>query len=198
MENTFISHELEEMRSQINILKQQLEKQNIVNENHIRNSMKSKASDINRVVGISIFAGVFALFYCSWVFYKLGLSNIFVISTVVMLTVCVVLTIAQKLTLGKLDFSQGNLVDTAKILGKIKTHYSQWHRMAIPMLVIWFGWLMYEVMAIQGSSPMSIGFCCGAAVGGIVGGIIGFRMNRKVVRKADEILSQIEELQKED
>ena len=192
-----MSHELEEMRVQINILKDKLERQTIVNENHIRNSMKSKASDINRVVGISIFAGVFALFYCSWALYKFGLSNIFVISTVVMLAVCVVLTIAQKLTLGKLDFSHGNLVDTARILGKVKTHYSQWHRIAIPLLVIWFGWLIYEVMAIQGSSPISVGFCCGAAVGGIIGGIIGFRMNRKVVRKAEEILSQIEELQKD-
>ena len=31
MENTFISHELDEMRSQINALKEKLEKQTIVN-----------------------------------------------------------------------------------------------------------------------------------------------------------------------
>ena len=37
-----ISHELEEMRAQISILKDKLEKQNIVNEKHLRNSMKSK------------------------------------------------------------------------------------------------------------------------------------------------------------
>ena len=34
--------------------------------------------------------------------------------------------------------------------------------------------------------------------GGIIGGIIGFRINRKIVLKATEILKQIEELQKED
>lgn len=198
MENEkFISQELEEMRSQIDILKNQLEKQVIVNDSHIRNSMKSKASDINRTVGATIFLGVIALIYCTWFFYSQGLSLLFVIATAIMLATCIILTIAQKAALGKLDFSSDNIVETAKILGKIKTHYSEWHRIAIPMILIWFGWLIYEVISTLGPSPMTIGFCCGAFIGGILGGIMGFRINRKVVRKASEILSQIEELQNE-
>lgn len=198
MENEkFISQELEEMRSQIDILKNQLEKQVIVNDTHIRNSMKSKASDINRTVGATIFLGVIALIYCTWFFYSQGLSLLFVIATAIMLATCIILTIAQKAVLGKLDFSRDNIVETAKILGKIKTHYSEWHRIAIPMILIWFGWLIYEVISTLGPSPMTIGFCCGAFIGGILGGIMGFRINRKVVRKASEILSQIAELQNE-
>ena len=45
-------------------------------------------------------------------------------------------------------------------------------------------------------SSMAIGFYCGAAIGGIIGGIACFRINKNVVRKAAEILEQIEELQK--
>ena len=56
--NTLLSHELEDMRSQIGILKEKLEKQTIVNEQHIRRSMKSKMSDLTRIVAITIFAGV--------------------------------------------------------------------------------------------------------------------------------------------
>ena len=52
------------------------------------------------------------------------------------------------------------------------------------MPVIWFGLMMYEMTY------------CGAAIGGIIGGVAGFRINKKVVRKAAEILEQIEELQK--
>ena len=48
--NTLISHELEEMRAQLGMLKDKLEKQTIINETHIRNSMKSKMSDINKTV----------------------------------------------------------------------------------------------------------------------------------------------------
>ena len=62
MENTFISHELDEMRSQINALKEKLEKQTIVNEEHIRRSMKSKMSDINKTVTVTIILGIFALY----------------------------------------------------------------------------------------------------------------------------------------
>jgi hypothetical protein len=197
MENTFISHELEEMRSQIGILKEKLEKQNIVNEKHIRKSMKSNMSSINKTVTATIFLGVFALLYCTWFFWSQGCSLAFVISTAVMLAVCLGLTIIQRVNLGRMDFSKGNLIETAQNLSKIKAHYQDWHKIAIPMIVIWFGWMIYEMIGILGlESPMAIGFCCGAAAGGIIGGVLGFRINRKIVRRTSEILEQIEELQR--
>ena len=194
--NTLISHELEEMRAQLGMLKDKLEKQTIINETHIRNSMKSKMSDINKTVTGTIIAGVFALCYCTWFFYWQDFSLAFVIATFVMLAVCLGITIAQRVILGKMDFSQGNLVETAEKLSKIKKHYQDWYKIAIPMIIVWFGWMMYEMLSIHGmESPMAIGFCCGALIGGVIGGIIGMRINRKVARKATEILDQISELQ---
>ena len=194
--NTLISHELEEMRAQLGMLKDKLEKQTIINETHIRNSMKSKMSDINKTVTGTIIAGVFALCYCTWFFYWQDFSLAFVIATFVMLAVCLGITIAQRVILGKMDFSQGNLVETAEKLSKIKKHYQDWYKIAIPMIIVWFGWMIYEMLSIHGmESPMAIGFCCGALIGGVIGGIIGMRINRKVARKATEILVQIAELQ---
>ena len=178
------------------MLKDKLEKQTIINETHIRNSMKSKMSDINKTVTGTIIAGVFALCYCTWFFYWQDFSLAFVISTFVMLAVCLGITIAQRVILGKMDFSQGNLVETAEKLSKIKKHYQDWYKIAIPMIIVWFGWMMYEMLSIHGiDSPMAVGFCCGALGGGIIGGIIGMRINKKVIRKATEILDQIAELQ---
>ena len=194
--NTLISHELEQMRSQIGILKDKLEKQNIVNEQHIRNSMKSKMSSINRTIAGTIVAGAFALPYCTWFFWSQDLSKLFIVATAIMLTVCLGLTILQQVRLKNLDFSGSNLVETAEQLSKVKKHYSEWHWVALPMIIIWLGWLMYEMISKLGNEPYVIGFCCGAAVGAIIGGIIGFRINRKVIRKTGEILEQIEELQK--
>lgn len=194
--NTLISHELEEMRVQLGMLKDKLEKQTIINETHIRNSMKSKMSDINKTVTGTIIAGVFALCYSTWFFYWQDFSLAFVIATFVMLAVCLGITIAQRVILGKMDFSQGNLVETAEKLSKIKKHYQDWYKIAIPMIIVWFGWMIYEMLSIHGmESPMAIGFCCGALIGGVIGGIIGMRINRKVARKATEILDQIAELQ---
>lgn len=194
--NTLISHELEEMRVQLGMLKDKLEKQTIINETHIRNSMKSKMSDINKTVTGTIIAGVFALCYSTWFFYWQDFSLAFVIATFVMLAVCLGITIAQRVILGKMDFSQGNLVETAEKLSKIKKHYQDWYKIAIPMIIVWFGWMMYEMLSIHGlESPIAIGFCCGALIGGVIGGIIGMRINRKVAHKATEILDQIAELQ---
>lgn len=195
--NTIISNELEQMRSQINLLKDKLEKQNIVNEKHIRNSMKSKISSINKTVTATIFLGIFALVYCTGFFWSQECSPAFVISTGILLAVCLGLTIMQRVNLGRMDFSKGNLVETAGNLSKIKMHYQDWHKIAIPMIIIWLSWMIYEMIGVLGTdSPLAIGFCCGAGVGAIIGGILGFRINRKIVRKTSEIIEQIEELQR--
>jgi hypothetical protein len=195
--NTLLSHELEQMRSQIGMLKQKLEQQAIVNDTHIRNSMRSKISDLNRTVLGTIFAGIFAVIFAPMTFYIQGCSLLFVIGTTVMLAVCLGLTIAQKINLGRMtDLSQSNLVETAEKLNKTRTHYKEWYRIAIPMLLVWVGWMIYEMVNTIGiESPTAIGFYCGAGVGLLIGGIIGSRINRKVVRQANEILAQIEELQ---
>jgi hypothetical protein len=193
--NTFVSQELEDMRAQIAILKDKLDKQTIVNDTHIRNSMKSKRSEMTRTIGITIFAGVLAIPYCIGVFCYMGLSPVFIAATGLMLAVCVWLTIKQQLTLKGLDFSQGKLLEVAEKLNKVKVHYHEWIKIALPMLIIWFSWLMYEVITHCGiEEPMTMGFCVGAAIGGVVGGIVGYRTNRKIVRKSTEILEQIDEI----
>ena len=195
--NTLLSHELEQMRSQIGMLKQKLEQQTIVNDRHIRNSMKSKISDLNRTVRGTIFAGIFAVVFAPMTFYINGCSLAFIIATAVMLAVCLGLTIVQKINLGRMmDLSQGNLVETAEKLSKVRTHYKEWYKIAIPMIIVWGGWMIYEMVNVLGvDSPTAIGFYCGAGVGLIIGGIIGARINRKVVQQANEILAEIEELQ---
>ena len=195
--NTLLSNELEQMRTQIGMLKQKLDQQAIINDKHIRNSMKSKISDLNRTVGWTIFAGIFAVVFAPVTFYIQGCSLAFVIATALMLAVCLGLTIIQKINLGKMsDLSQGNLVETAEKLSRVRAHYKEWYKIAIPMILIWGGWMIYEMVnAIGVESLTSIGFYCGAGVGLIIGGILGARINRKVVRQANEILSQIEELQ---
>lgn len=195
--NTLLSHELEQMRTQISMLKKKLEQQAIVNKAHIRNSMKSKISDINRTIRGTIFAGIFAVVFVPMTFYIHGTSLAFIIATTAMLAVCLGLTVVQKTNLSKMqDISQGNLIETAEKLSRIRTHYREWYKIAIPMVIVWVGWMFYEMVQVLGmESPAAIGFYCGTGAGLIIGGIIGSRINRKVVRQSNEILSQIEELQ---
>jgi hypothetical protein len=193
--NTLISHEFEEMRSQINLLKEQLDKQTIVNDRHIRHSMKVKATDLNRIIRRTVFAGIFAVLYCPMIFIWNDFSPAFVIVTAVMLAVCFAITVYQYRYMNKVDFSQGNLVEIANAVGKLRKHYAQWTKIAAPLIILpWMGWLLYESYNINGQT--GIAFSIGAVVGGIIGGIVGLNINRKVISKADEILFQLEELQK--
>ena len=197
MENRLISHELEEMKIQIDNLKKKLEDQTIVNEKHIRNSFSTKISDINRTVTMTVIAGIIALVYCTCFFHFKGLSLAFTIATGLMLAVCVLLTLIQKIQLSRIDISAGNLVETARDISKIRTHYKDWYKTAIPMIIIWFGWMTYEILTRFEMTPMTIGFLSGAATGGILGGIIGGRINKKIINRTEELLGYIEELQKE-
>lgn len=197
MENRLISHELEEMKIQIDNLKKKLEDQTIVNEKHIRNSFRTKISDINRTVTMTVIAGIFALVYCTWFFHFKGLSLAFTISTGLMLAVCVLLTLIQKIQLSRIDISAGNLVETARDISRIRTHYKNWYKTAIPMIIIWFSWMTYEIVTRFEMTPMTIGFLSGAATGIILGGFIGGRINKKIITRTEELLGYIEELQKE-
>lgn len=197
MENRLISHELEEMKIQIDNLKKKLEDQTIVNEKHIRNSFRTKISDINRTVSMTVIVGILALVYCTWFFHFKGLSLAFTISTGLMLAVCVLLTLIQKIQLSRIDISAGNLVETARDISKIRTHYKDWYKTAIPMIVIWFSWMTYEIVTRFEMTPMTIGFLSGAATGIILGGFIGGRINKKIINRTEELLGYIEELQKE-
>ena len=197
MENRLISHELEEMKIQIDNLKKKLEDQTIVNEKHIRNSFRTKISDINRTVTMTVIAGILALVYCTCFFHFKGLSLAFTISTGLMLAVCVLLTLIQKIQLSRIDISAGNLVETARDISKIRTHYKDWYKTAIPMIIIWFSWMTYEIVTRFEMTPMTIGFLSGAATGIILGGFIGGRINKKIINRTEELLGYIEELQKE-
>ena len=183
------------MRSQISILKEKLEKQNIINDTHIRNSMKSKANDLHKTIRGTVGGGIFAILYCPICFHFLGCSLPFVAVTTVMLAVCLALTIRQNVVLGRMDFSQGNLVETAEALGSVRKHYVQWTRFVAPVLIsLWYAWCMYELIKLDKSGGIVI--LVFATIGGIIGGIIGFSINRKVITQANEILSQIKDLQK--
>ena len=137
MENKIYSQELEEMRSQVAILKKKLDKQTIISDSHIRNSMTSTRSDMTRIIAATILVGVLSMPYCTWIFYKYGFSLYFIIASDIMLAVCVGLTIKQRCALKNLDFTQGNLVDVAEKLNKVKTHYqNHWECNLDPFVIM--------------------------------------------------------------
>ena len=196
-QDRILSQELEGMRSQIASLRNRLEEQSIINETHLRNSMRTKAMDINRFIVSGIIAGAFALPYCTWFIWKMELSMAFTICTFIMIAASIVMTVIQKVRFNDIDLSGNDLTEAAKQTSMIRKHYLHWHRIGIPVIVLWLGWFIYEVIRNLGTGPYVIWISSAAIIGGIIGIAIGFSINRKVARKTGELLDQIDELQKE-
>lgn len=81
MENHTDKFELDEMKQQIQLLKDKLAKEIIVSENLIRHSTQDKVSYINRKKKFMYFLIVFALVYCNTFFLLMGYSWIFCVFT---------------------------------------------------------------------------------------------------------------------
>jgi len=66
------------------------------------------------------------------------------------------------------------------------------------MLLVWYGYLLYEIFRLYKDQERLIYFVAGTGVGLVIGAIIGVRMNNKVIKSAEQILAQIDEIQSEE
>ena len=100
----------------------------------------------------------------------------------------------------KRDVFSGNLVTVYKEVARMKKIYKSWHYWSIPMLIVWFGWMEYELYLNQANEDITALLMISASgiFGGIIGGIIGLRIHKRTLRTADDLLRQIEELQRQE
>ena len=195
MENRDTSLELEEMRSQIEILKSKLNNQKIINEQQLRYSMSKKMSKIDKTMLRTVIGGCLAFIYCTWVFTWMRLSFPFIFATAILLSACLAITIYKHYSFRRINLSGGNLLEVVEQLTKIKRHYRDWWKTALPILLAWYGWWMYELLTIYNFNSYALGIYLGSAVGIIVGLVIGYKINSNIVNETNEILNQIKELQ---
>ena len=82
----------------------------------------------------------------------------------------------------------------------MKKIYKSWHYWSIPMVIVWFGWLEYELYLNQANEDITalLAISASGIFGGIIGGIIGLRIHKRTLRTADDLLRQIEELQRQE
>ena len=190
MDTTF-----EEMRQQMAILKEKLEKQEIVNESIIRNSMKRKASSIlNRYYIIAALC-LFIIPYGYWVFVELQhFSMAFWIGTSILMLICCGATIYNGRHLHTTRMFDKDLMETRQAVARAKKFDRDWLFVGLPMTIVWLGWYVYEVhLQIDGDTT---GLFIGAVIGTVLGTAIGLSMHMKTQRQYQEIIEQIEDLKK--
>ena len=185
----------DEMRQQMAALKEQLNKQEIVNDHLIREIMKVKNKDISKTKNVCFIAAIIAFLTFPFNTFTHAWSWTFTAVTGAMLIFCTIATIYIHRPVDKLNYMTSDLATVARVMTKFKKQYDNWLHYVTPALIIpWLGWACYEFAwknCPEGLNPlwMTLPIIIGAAIGGA----IGYYYHCKAVNAAKDILEQIEE-----
>ena len=190
------SRELQEMKEQLAILTQKLEKEAIINERLIRQSMKNKASSIRRAAIVESIITLIMIPYSIWV-----MPNVIAISTGLCCFTCFFMVLAlvcnyyihSRFRPDK--FVLGNLLEVRKDTLMIKRFYINWLKfIGLPFIIVFFSWFVHDIRIAYPGEDLN-GIYYGIGFGILLGTIIGTILFKKIQNTADEILEQIEEMQ---
>ncbi len=194
------TQEWEEMRLSLNALKNKLDKQEIVNDRLLRESMKSKMSWIKKYLWFAVAAVPFVALCFLPMTIMLNLSWWLYGFTILFMTGCVVADWYIN-NMNSREFLTGNLTETAYKLRRMKSLRLKNEIVSFAVLVVWLAWMAWEIytkgQAASADSmerAMSMGFLVGGGIGGVIGLIIGLSIFFKMQRTNDEIIQQIEDI----
>lgn len=211
MEENNTMMELEQMREQMQVLRNKLDTQEIVNDKLVKNSIKSKMSWIKKFVYFELLLVPFT----ALIWY--GLKEVFNLSWFCyasILVLCVIDAVCDyRINVASLDLEKvekHNLSDTLQKLVAMKQMRAKSFFIMMLLSIPLFIWASIEMW--QNISTGTITFIddvpanivCAGAYAGLVGGIIGFfvgiyisiRIYRKMQATNDEIIAQLEEFYK--
>lgn len=206
MENN-INNELEQMREQMQVLREKLDKQEIINDKMIRRSINAKMSWIKKYVYFEFF--LLPVIALAW----LGIKYIFDLSwwnyafIIVISTVDVIWDYRINVASLKADEVQTNsLTSTMQKLLEMKQIRAKSFYIMFPALCVWLIWvgiemwqnLRYVVNLDDFRAGMAYGGFVGLIIGGILGIIFAFRIYFKMQRTNDEVIEQIKEITNEE
>lgn len=207
MEDKNIMIELEQMREQMQMLREKLDKQEIVNDKLVKNSVKSKMSWIKRFVYIEflllpfialVWFGIKEIFNLSWLNYTIMM---------VMCTIDAVWDYRINVTSLNIDKVESNcLTDTMQKLIEMKQMRAKSFFIMLPLLLLWLMWTGVEMWQYKSTITFKEDFLTGAVYGGLGGLIIGipisiyaaFRIYRNMQNTNDELIAQINEFTNND
>ena len=165
---------LDEMRSQIAILKEKVDKQNIVNDKLMHRVINTRTDDMKRKMFVAVFCGIITIAISPWAFHhNLGLSWWFIIVTDIFMVYCMSMEIYYKRMISDKALMNASILEVAQRMSRFKSGYKRYTMINIFVLLpIWLVWLLVEVY-LQFSDNMEIfwSYAIGLGVGIVIGGV---------------------------
>ena len=194
--------EFEEMRKQLDILKNKLDNQTLINDKLIRQSMLNKMSFMKKYTWVSFLVLLFIYYIYNDIRITFNLSWWFYGATVIFMTFTVCFD-AYINRFNKEAFLNGDLIATSLQMQRMKKLRKKSLLYALPLMTIWISWLFIELYngssAANGGANTSLfyGAMVGSGVGIVIGVAIGTWIYLRMQRINSDIISQIDELTKD-
>ena len=187
-------NELDDLRRQINDLKNKVDQQGRLNEDLVKKAIQGKMRGVHSIImRLGILAVVCAPLYIMMK-YQVGLSWPLTIFTIVFMLA----SVTSDYFINRIDVSRmgDDLVETANKLVKMKKNRVIGQRINIGVAVLWLAWFCYEYFVLNSvyGTEAAWGSMIGIIVGAVLGGFIGMRIFNKMQRTNDEMIDQINEL----
>ena len=203
MEENNTMMELEQMREQMQVLRNKLDTQEIVNEKLVKNSVKSKMSWIKKLVYFEFLLVPFTalmgyvlkeMFNLSWFTYA------FIVVLCAIDAVCDYRINVASLDLEKVE--KHNLSDTLQKLVAMKKMRAKAFFIMMLLSIPLFIWASIEMWQNISTNTFNTNILYGGLVGGIIGFFVGIYISIRIYRKMqttnDELIAQIEEFTNND
>ena len=184
--------EFEDMRQQLNILKEKLQHQAIVNDQVFRRSMKRNVMSISRRYTFVSILCILMIPYAYWAFVVMaGMSFYFWLATAVLMLVSFCYTIYNGRNLNS-RLVERDLVDARMKVANAKKLDADWLMIGIPLTVLWLAYFFYEQYRISSGDDWKYMVAAGA-VGAIVGSAIGLWLHFKIQSDYEKIIDEIDD-----
>ena len=181
-----------EMQQQMQLLKDKLDKQTIVNDQMMRKAYAGGIKDLRSNYSVKTIAAVAAMLGCPS-FYNVGCSLTFVIFSELIMLIALGIVIYTNTLIPKMD---DDLLTAAGKLTHFKKINAEWLKYGILVLVLWLGWLVVELFSGEEITTCGVyAMTAGIVLGLTIGMTIGLKVRRNIKKGIDELLGQIKDMQ---
>ena len=191
--NTINEFELDDLRQQIEALKNKVDQQGRLNEALVKKTIQGKMRGVHNIIFKLAIAAILCIPFYIMMKYQVGLSWPLTIFTIVFLLA----SVTSDYFINRMDVSHmgDDLLGTANKLVKMKKNRAIGQRIGIGMSLLWLAWFCYEYFMLNSvyGTEAAWGSLIGIFVGAVIGGLIGIRIFNKMQRTNDEMIDQINE-----
>lgn len=194
--NTMENHDLEEMRSQISLLRSKLEKQRIINDSLVAAAIKSNVAGIERRIRIPLLAGVFALIYCPFAFCRLLTVSVpFIIFAELVIVFGLAGTFFQMRLIPTAADRGSDIAEFVRRLDRFDRLRKRQLMCGMILITVFFVWFLKELSVNYGAEEfriMTISVITGLAIGMLIGlkNYLGISRRLADLRRDADVLRQ--------